>query len=204
MRKRNTIDREKYGSIDKFLAQLEGQKHPGWTDRNKPICDSCSEEMRKNKTIYLYCSNYLVGQGVQDRINFQTLYCNDCHWNQLKFPMTGCIEMLLEGRMGIDWTINDLSIMDFAIQSDGEDWSPEEVMEELFMTSYEKAKMMSGGVHQGPQDAIDVVNNLGVDIRDIVDEDGNVDLTDEEVREMHDTILSNAPEIMKKYRERHQ
>ena len=204
MRERHPIDREKYDSIDKFLGQLEGQKHPDWTDRNKPKCDRCSTQMKKNRTIYLYCSNYLVGTGIQDRINFQTLYCNECHWNRLKFPMTGCIEILLEGRMGTDWTINDLSIMDLAIQNDGEDWSPEGVMEELFQMPYEQAKRMSSGVHQGPQDVIDVLDNLGLDIRDIVDEDGNIDLTDEEVREMHDTALKNAPDALRRFMEQHQ
>lgn len=182
---------------DKLRAEIEGSTVQHWHDEGGLTCDFCSERIRPNREIRLYLADRILNpdHGTSG-LSVLTTYGPCCPRRVLLFPHQGTTELLLSATVTTDLTIADVDVMDVSPSDRGEPWNPVEVWNELAPLSFAEnarhAKRMKGhAVLMGPEDVANALLDMGIDVREVVDAEGNVS-TDAEKRRKWDQAMEET------------
>lgn len=147
--------------------------------------------------------------------NVLRTYCPDCNRMKVQWPCVGFHELLVSSHFRPDGTIDDFKVEDFSAKDNGEPWDPAEVWEGVFgiltpgVTFDQYLKIQSGrdtmdramnnpdrhAMGFGPEDIVDSLNAWQIDIREVVDENGNVDIDNQKKAELKAHMEKRAEEL---------
>lgn len=142
-------------------------------------------------------------------------YCAECNRTRVQFPCQGFNEIMLSSYLRPDGAYTDWEIEDFSGANDGVPWDPREFFNSIseaidlpmtfkdwaIMGKLKTAEEDAGGqtdpfqISQGPEDVIDHFLILDIDPREIVDEDGDVQISDEQAEELTEKIDERVEEL---------
>ncbi len=194
-------------SLEDFLDAIEGLQAPNYGTNEALRCDYCNEPINPNTEVTVYVSNWdLSGIDESSGFGLQRLYGQCCNRRRIKFPCHGCTEMILEGMYTRQKTLKNWEPLHISPSDDGEMWDPIEVHNEVMPASYEEHQSLHTAMkgqpqQQGPEDIVDHLHHLGVDIREIVNKDGEIVIDAEKEKEIKQKMDKRAEELMEKYKD---
>lgn len=190
-----TINRTDHPKLDAWLSAIEGTQTPQSTDGRDVVCDYCEATIEPNTPVTNYIANKLLNKEFLpvegDHFHFLRVYCSDCDRQELKYPCRGYTEILLAGYIDEQKRLQDLSIADVSVSSDGIPYDPKEVWQVTHpgatWEEYNRAAAMHSrtglAVAMGPGDLIDNLLYHGIDPEDVFTSEGDIITDEEEIRE---------------------
>lgn len=151
-------------------------------------CDWCSTGVpyQKEPRVANYLADWVCdnttesGKRVNSSRKLTTLatYCESCSEPRLLFPSTKATEVRVMFTVTESKTISDVEVTDISPQGEGIPWNPRELAEKITEAPYQTLARLSGNsTVMGPENIVTYFLALGtgVDIREIVDWEGNID-----------------------------
>lgn len=187
-------DSSQYNAV---CEAVEGSTVDHWHEADGLACDFCSERIRPNREIKLYLADRVLNPGVtSDGVALLATYGPCCRRRMILFPHRGTTELLLSATVTPELTIEDVDVLDVSPADDGEPWDPIEVWNEVapldFAANARQAAAMKGHpIMMGPEDVVNSLLKMGVDVREVVDEDGQI-VTDPEMRKKWDEAMDET------------
>jgi hypothetical protein len=162
--------------IEKFLDAIEGSRAPSVKRGGQMHCDECDAVLEPYDKFGLYCSDWEILDRVGDEafVGLQRAYCEDCRIQVPRLPLKGTIELMLFGVLDEGMRTRKPELVSASAPSKGVDWDPKELFEWLMLFPAEKAVEAMGGLHIGPEDAIGLLHNHGMEIEQVFDDDFNL------------------------------
>jgi hypothetical protein len=196
-------ERTEGGPLDTWLSAIEDTPLPEGkkTGEDKIRCDFCSSNISHGSTVTHY--------GVDEPINPEAsslspeernapfgllrVYCEGCDRKELRFPCAGYHEVILQSDISEEGVLREFKLLDFSPASDGVPWSPNDVWEVVHGKPF-LASPMAGIITVGPEDIADDLASNSIDVADIVDEDGNISVTEDEREELRERVEKTRSE----------
>lgn len=192
-------ERKPGSALDRWLTAIEGSAMPEHGTEFVPRCDWCSDAIYPNTTVAFYCVNELINPEFADEeqgaFYMVRKYCGDCDRRRIKFPCGGYHELLLRGSLDEEFCLQDLSLVDYSSAREGDPWDPVEVWKTTHPEVAWDEWNEQIDLPLGPEDVVDALMLVDIDIRDIVDESGEIALTSKEYAEMMGQKRSRSEEL---------
>ena len=108
-------------------------------------------------------------------------YCEDCQVTNLLLPHLGTTEALYELYTPVSNPLDEYGITDYALATQGVDWDPEEVLETVSGIPLDEftARYTTGFKTVGHADIADFLYRNDINIRKLVDKNGDVRVTED-------------------------
>lgn len=187
------FNRQNVPAIDDLLNGMEQMRVPEAGTDELVRCDLCSSPVFPNKYMESYVSNRELVTEATD-LAIQRLYCAECAVGRVKYPCTGVLEIIISGTLDRNRQYQDLKLEDYSIPQDGYAWDPVEVSEEVFKMPIEFHAEMTGGMKIGPEDIVDALHHMDIDIRDVLDENDNVSIDEDTENMIHKKMMEKVDE----------
>lgn len=184
------------GALDEFFDAIDGVKVPGVKENELAKCDKCSDPIQPNTEVQLYCSDREMMQGKVDRFVVQRMYGEGCAVGRVKYPHKSTNELIVRATYTTEDTIETPEIVHFSGADDGYIWDPVEVWEAVTRVDYDTNFIITGGMKNGPEDIVDALSLFNVDIREVVDEQGNITIDEQKRAEIEKGISDAAVDLL--------
>lgn len=161
-------------------------------------CDFCSSHISPHRKVNFYVTNVdfsYTANPVREEASLMRFYCPDCDRDRILFPTTMGDEYLLEAewmpRSNGDIKLWDVETVDESPEGDGIPWDPCDAATEIMGFDFQQFMFETQAHGFGPEDIVDQLRFIEVDIWEHVDFEGNVDAPDLSPEEFAGRALSN-------------
>jgi hypothetical protein len=148
-------------------------------------CGFCSNQIQQESNVTMYVSDVDLADGdtsPSDAWWAHQIYCEDCKRVQMLCPNEGTTEALYGAVAPTSEPVVEYGICDYSLAPDGVAWDPGAVLEAVTgvpLTDF-ASDFVEDGTPVGHIEIVDLLRSIEIDIRKIVDEKGNVQLSSEE------------------------
>lgn len=142
-------------------------------------------------------------------------YCPDCDRQKIQWPCKGFNELLVSSNFRPDGTLDTFKVEDHSGSDHGEPWSPPEVWEGVHgildhgatFEDWMKFNMMRDSIDRedqgsprhpigfGPEDIVDSLQAYQIDIREVTNEEGEVDIDEQKEKELRKHLEKRMEEL---------
>jgi hypothetical protein len=160
-------------------------RHLSPTNDDHGECGYCSNQIQSGSNVTMYVSDVDLASGDTSPSEgwwAHQIYCEDCKRVQMLCPHENTTEALYGAIAPVSEPVVEYGICDHSLASAGVAWDPEAVLKATtgasladFISDFTKE-----GAPAGHIEIVDLLRSTGVDIRKLVDEKGNVQLSAEE------------------------
>lgn len=170
------------------LDQFEGIVPPMVVNGKREPCAICGNDLTRGDVITFYwCDVDYVSKNHGKSI--YRLYCSDCDREKIQFPANGVTELLAEADYTEDGVIENVSQRDVSLADDGIPWEPEDMFRLFFGEPISNMMPTGRNVNGGPEDVYDTLARVGIDVKEIVNDNGNMIITKDKVKDMRKSKL---------------
>lgn len=161
---------------EELLEMLHGSILPFAKEHGFLRCDICFERATPPETVGIYASNVDVSSETRRPLRTNVIFCGDCNPQQIRIPRIGVVEIQMTADLIDEGGLPRLEnprIDQTSKTQDGIVWNPSELWEEV-------AQIPVPDVHGGAATAAhitEVLHQAGVDVEEIVQDDGSLDFT---------------------------
>lgn len=185
-------------AVDQFIAAVEGAALPAGAGRNGTvICDNCDEPLPTGTPSTHYVTNNLITSTDEEKsgLGFLRAYCPACSVGHLRYPCQGYTELLVEATLTDDGRFADVDILDHSSRHRGVAWDPIELynaVHEYTLTEFQQTAQQATGaeIALGPEDVVCELELAGVDIEELVEDDGQLRTNSEVLRNARTKVTS--------------
>ena len=189
---------EKYDTdtaLGQWFAMVDGLSLPEHASGEPVRCDYCSAEVEAGERVTCYC--------VDDVINLEQLnlhdkhqvfsapfavariYCLDCDRTEVSVPCGGYNELMVRATITEEKALTDFEYIPGSLSraSDGPPWDPVDLWETVMEIPFEE---WSGemGMAMGPEDIVDSLRVYDVDVRELIDQNGGINVASDRLAEI--------------------
>ena len=191
-----SLNRDDYPKLNRWLTAIEGVATPQTVQGTDVQCDLCESIIGPGEQLTNYLCNELVNEDVAGDDNsqrpfyFLRAYCSDCDRQEILHPCQGYVELLLGSELDPNRRLCNHNLLDFSGRTDGVAYTPENLWDALHRgttwDSFQQALEEHRGhpVRLGPADITDDLLYHDVEPTEVYSPDGEIRLTEEELREL--------------------
>jgi hypothetical protein len=148
-------------------------------------CGFCSSQIKAGSNVTIYVSDVDLSDGDASPSEgwwAHQIYCEDCKRVQMLCPNEHTTEALYGAITPTSDPVFEYGICDHSLASDGVDWNPGTVLEATTGASLNDfvSDFVEEGAPVGHIEIVDLLRSSEIDIRKLIDEKGNVQLSAEE------------------------
>lgn len=180
---------------DTVLSSFNDLFTPGKTEYE--MCCLCDGDIHAGSHVSMYCSDVNLAEGTDTSPNTwwpHRTYCEDCQEIELKLPHEGTTEVLYELYTPVNNPVEEYGIVTYSLAPHGIDWKPEEILETVSGIPLDEftAKYAEEGESVSHAGIIDFLRLNDIDIRKLVDKNGDVQVTSEAKAALQERVNKNA------------
>lgn len=177
--------------LQDLLDRLDGAQLPFHEKSGTDVrCDSCSDVINPNRPAGLWLTNRDIRGVDKGRLDVYRIHCESCIPPERvyqKLAPKWWFELVIDVTIGEDAHMHDLSVKYYSKPSDGVPYDPIELHDETF--GFKGKRERTADAFDGPYDVIDVLIWATIDPRDVLDEDGVKDISDEQQAEHRNLLI---------------
>lgn len=147
-------------------------------------CDVCRDEISTGEEVSCYWCNVDYGPFDIDGETVYRVYCSECDRKTIQFPAKDATELLIAARLDESYAFEDVSVLDKSQEGRGVKWQPPGMFKIFVGETPEEyldnEKIRVFGAF-GPEDAYDFFGQFGLDVSEVVNDDGQVVKTEAEL-----------------------
>ncbi len=172
---------------EELLEMLSGTIMPYARKTGHLRCDICFETITPPAEVGIYASNVDVSSETRRPLRANVLFCEECNPQQVRIPRIGVVEIQMTADLidegGLPMLENP-RVNQTSKTQDGIVWEPASVWNEIAGIP---VPSMEGGASTAAHIS-EILYQAGVDIEDIVQEDGSMDFTGYSRPDLNDQV----------------
>lgn len=186
-------------AVERLEQGLEGKPTAATGTNDIANCDFCGRKIFPGDRVSIYLADKTYTDVYPDgQYTFLRMY-GECHRRKrVLFPCGGVSEIVATARLSREKTIEDVSVVSISPSSDGPPWHPPEIYGAITRDSFTDF-CRQFGIAGGPEDVVDALTKIGLDIREYVAPDGQPDVTPTDRERIRDKVTEFAVDSLEQY-----
>lgn len=164
-------------------------------------CDQCLTDIEAGDSLSLYFSDEDY-RGENQFARFNRAYCTECDRTEIHFPKEGANEGVVVAEFDEDMAFRNVHLVDKSAAGEGVPWDPVQIWNDYMGVPLEDYMQDTHNGDITSQHIADILLSLDVDVRHIVDDDGDEIIGDEQKKELMRQIEEKRPQKVQELAEK--